>query len=67
MQCDKYYQCEDGVAKEKFCPDGLVFDPLNRKINKCDHVFNVDCGDRLELREKTLFIIKSSMLQLLTL
>lgn len=53
-QCDKFYECVDGVAKEKYCPDGLVFDPLNRKINKCDHVFNVDCGDRLELR-KTLF------------
>ncbi|KAK2584338.1 hypothetical protein KPH14_006729 [Odynerus spinipes] len=49
-QCDKYYECVDGVATEKLCPDGLVFDPLNRKINKCDHVFNVDCGDRLELQ-----------------
>lgn len=50
-QCDKYYECIDGVATEKLCPDGLVFDPLNRKVNKCDHVFNVDCGDRLELRK----------------
>jgi len=50
-QCDKYYDCIDGIATEKFCPDGLVFDPLNRKVNKCDHVFNVDCGDRLELRK----------------
>ncbi|KAI4472300.1 hypothetical protein M0802_016962 [Mischocyttarus mexicanus] len=49
-QCDKYYDCIDGVATEKLCPDGLVFDPLNRKVNKCDHVFNVDCGDRLELQ-----------------
>ncbi|XP_004518792.1 protein obstructor-E [Ceratitis capitata] len=51
VQCDKYYQCEDGVAKEKLCPDGLVFDPLNRHINKCDQPFNVDCGDRTELQE----------------
>lgn len=50
-QCDKYYECIDGIAREKLCPDGLVFDPLNRKVNKCDHVFNVDCGDRLELRK----------------
>lgn len=49
--CDKFYDCEDGVATEKFCPDGLVFDPLNRKINKCDQPFNVDCGDRVELRK----------------
>lgn len=51
IQCDKYYECVDGVAKEKLCPDGLVFDPLIRKINKCDQPFNVDCGDRQELRK----------------
>lgn len=50
LQCDKYYECDDGVAKEKLCADGLVFDPLNRKINKCDQPFNVDCGDRIELQ-----------------
>ncbi|CAH1403070.1 unnamed protein product [Nezara viridula] len=49
-QCDKFYECEEGVATEKLCPDGLVFDPLNRKINKCDQPFNVDCGDRIELQ-----------------
>lgn len=51
VQCDKYYECDEGVATSKLCPDGLVFDPTNRKINKCDQPFNVDCGDRLELRE----------------
>lgn len=50
-QCDKFYECVDGVPKEKYCPDGLVFDPLIRKINKCDQPFNVDCGDRTELRK----------------
>lgn len=49
-QCDKFYECDEGIAKEKLCPDGLMFDPLNRKINKCDQPFNVDCGDRIELR-----------------
>ncbi|XP_049782395.1 protein obstructor-E-like [Schistocerca cancellata] len=49
-QCDKFYDCRDGVATEKLCPDGLVFDPLIRKINKCDQPFNVDCGDRIELQ-----------------
>lgn len=28
-----------------------MFDPTIRKINKCDQPFNVDCGDRVELRE----------------
>lgn len=51
VMCDKFYECDEGVAKEKLCPDGLVFDPTNRKINKCDQPFNVDCGDRLELRK----------------
>ncbi|KAF0287644.1 Protein obstructor-E [Amphibalanus amphitrite] len=26
-QCDKYFQCTDGVAKEHLCPDGLLFHP----------------------------------------
>ncbi|XP_063705758.1 protein obstructor-E [Culicoides brevitarsis] len=50
VQCDKYYECVDGEAKVKLCPDGLVFDPLIRKINKCDQPFNVDCGNRVELQ-----------------
>lgn len=57
-QCDKYYGCTDGLAKEKLCPDGLVFDPLIRKVNKCDHVFNVDCGDRLELRKLIITVVE---------
>ncbi|KAF2883114.1 hypothetical protein ILUMI_23055 [Ignelater luminosus] len=50
IQCDKFYECVDGVPKEKLCPDGLVFDPTIRKINKCDQPFNVECGDRTELQ-----------------
>jgi len=50
-QCDKYYDCFDGVAEERLCPDGLVFDPFSRKREPCDHYFNVDCGDRLDLRK----------------
>lgn len=49
-QCDKYYDCQDGVVKEKLCPDGLVFDQSIRRFNKCDQPFNVDCGDRTELQ-----------------
>ncbi|XP_055538439.1 protein obstructor-E-like [Wyeomyia smithii] len=50
-QCDKYYVCDEGVATVKYCPDGLVFDPTNKLINKCDQPFSVDCGDRLELQD----------------
>ncbi|GAB0095995.1 protein obstructor-E-like [Sergentomyia squamirostris] len=50
VQCDKFYECSDGHAVTKLCPDGLVFDPTIRKINKCDQPFNVDCGDRTELQ-----------------
>ncbi|XP_030749005.1 protein obstructor-E-like [Sitophilus oryzae] len=49
-QCDKYWECVEGEAKPKLCPDGLVFDPLIRKRNKCDQPFNVECGDRTELQ-----------------
>ena len=51
VQCDKYFDCVDGVARERLCPDGLVFDPTIRRLNKCDQPFNVDCGDRTELRK----------------
>lgn len=49
-QCDKYYECFNGVAETKYCADGLVFDPFSRKREPCDHYFNVDCGDRLKLQ-----------------
>jgi len=49
-QCDKYYDCYDGIPEERLCPDGLVFDPYSRKREPCDHFFNVDCGDRLDLQ-----------------
>ena len=52
-QCDRYYECYDGIAEERLCPDGLVFDPFSNKREPCDHYFNVDCGDRLELRKFT--------------
>lgn len=54
VQCDKYYECDDGVATERLCPDGLVFDETIRLKNKCDQPFNVDCGDRTELRKLSL-------------
>ena len=56
-QCDKYYDCLDGIAEERLCPDGLVFDPFSRKREPCDHYFNVDCGDRLDLRKCFFFLL----------
>lgn len=50
VQCDKYYECVDGVSTEKLCPDGLVFDETIRLKNKCDQPFNVDCGERTQLQ-----------------
>ncbi|KAG5884574.1 hypothetical protein JTB14_015415 [Gonioctena quinquepunctata] len=50
QQCDKFYKCVDGIATSELCPDGLVFDPLIRKRNKCDQLFNVDCEDRIDLQ-----------------
>lgn len=55
VQCDKYYECVDGRATEKLCADGLVFDETIRLKNKCDQPFNVDCEDRIELRECYIF------------
>lgn len=49
VQCDKYYECTDGIAKAKLCSDGLVFDSEKGK-NVCDQAVNVDCGNRTELQ-----------------
>ncbi|KAF5299351.1 hypothetical protein FQA39_LY02524 [Lamprigera yunnana] len=45
-QCDKYYECIDGVATEKICEDGMVFNELNTEYDKCDLPFNIDCTNR---------------------
>lgn len=58
IQCDKYYECRDGVAKEHLCADGLVFDENIKRFSKCDQPFNVDCGDRTELRKLVYWGIK---------
>ena len=65
-QCDKYYDCLDGIPEERLCPDGLVFDPFSRKREPCDHYFNVDCGDRLDLREYISFYLQSCKVAKLT-
>jgi hypothetical protein len=52
-QCDKYYECTENGPQERLCPDGLVFDDTRGGVERCDYPFNVDCGQRLDLREST--------------
>ena len=54
-QCDKYYECVDGLPETKFCPDGLLFDASDPNSELCDYPFNVDCGAREYVREYTFF------------
>jgi len=48
LQCDRYYECQDGVVSEQFCPDGLVFDEASSSYAKCGFPFSVDCTGRDE-------------------
>ncbi|XP_059482084.1 protein obstructor-E [Neocloeon triangulifer] len=46
-QCDKYIECEDGVATEKLCPDGLLFNDKARFFSyPCSYPTDVDCTGR---------------------
>ncbi|KAK7084861.1 chitin binding [Halocaridina rubra] len=50
VQCDKYYKCIDDVLTEKLCPDGMAFNDLNPRVEKCDFIFQIDCTERPELQ-----------------
>lgn len=55
-QCDKYWECDDGLAKPKLCEDGLVFDIFKAdagNADPCESPYVVDCGQRLELQKPT--------------
>ncbi|GIY54113.1 protein obstructor-E, partial [Caerostris extrusa] len=42
--CDYYYECENGVAQEKACPNGLAFAGKGRGlIGGCDYPHRVGC------------------------
>ncbi|XP_076319291.1 protein obstructor-E-like [Tachypleus tridentatus] len=44
--CDYYYECIDGVATTRLCPNGLVFSGRRRGVLKnCDYPINVGCPD----------------------
>ncbi|XP_073823985.1 obstructor-B [Musca autumnalis] len=49
-QCDKYYACVDGVATEKLCADGMVFNDYSSHEEKCDLPYNIDCSKRPKLQ-----------------
>jgi hypothetical protein len=44
FQCDKYYECIDGVITEKLCADGMVFNDFSPMHEKCDLPFNIEIG-----------------------
>ncbi|KAJ9586642.1 hypothetical protein L9F63_019744, partial [Diploptera punctata] len=50
-QCDAYIECEDGVATEKVCPDGLLFNAKGRHFAyPCQYPVDVDCEGRTALQ-----------------
>jgi len=50
LQCDRYYECQDGEVSEHFCPDGLVFDEASKSFAKCGFPFSIDCTGRSDLQ-----------------
>ena len=51
MSLNLHSQCRDNVLSEKLCPDGMAFNDLNPKVEKCDFLYQVECGERAKLRE----------------
>ena len=51
-QCDKYYECKNGVGSDKLCPDGLLFDDkVTDGRYPCFFRPEVDCGSRFLTRK----------------
>lgn len=51
-QCDKYFECRNGVGTEQLCPDGLLFnDKITDGRYPCFYPPEVDCGSRSQRRE----------------
>jgi len=46
--CDMFYTCENNIATESWCEDGLVYD-VEKEI--CDLPFTVKCGQRSLLQD----------------
>lgn len=58
-QCDAYIECIDGVAEEKLCPEGLLFNPEARFNYPCGYPIDVDCNGRPNRRQYYRIIISS--------
>lgn len=49
-----FLPCSEGVATEKLCKDGLVFNDYSAIEEKCDLPYNIDCTKRFKLREYSI-------------
>ncbi|XP_012254255.2 protein obstructor-E-like [Athalia rosae] len=49
-QCDAYIECIDGIAEEKLCPEGLLFNPEARFNYPCGYPIDVSCEGRPNLQ-----------------
>lgn len=48
-RCDKYIECHDGVAEDKICPDGLLFNTEAAPFRfPCDYGVEVNCSSRAQ-------------------
>lgn len=57
-QCDAYIECQDGVAEEKLCPDGLLFNEKAKYFTyPCGYPKDVTCDGRSSLRESRLSLL----------
>lgn len=62
-QCDKYIECTDGVAEEKLCADGLVFnDKAGVYTDPCQYPIDVNCTTRARIQPPQVRIFHSKLL-----
>lgn len=48
-RCDKYVECREGVAEDKICPDGLLFNVEAAPFRfPCDYPVEVECSSRAQ-------------------
>lgn len=55
-QCDAYIECNNGVAEEKLCPEGLVYNPNAGFNYPCGYPIDVDCAGRPNLRKLSQYV-----------
>lgn len=56
-QCDAYVECRNGVAEEKLCADGLLFnDKVGLFTFPCQYPIDVDCTNRAKTQPPQVHI-----------